>query len=173
MGLEPSQVNTKETVPSGHRKRDRGSPESFKKTFLKPKPKASCTDSFMTALEFIPWGGAVEVNGRDIKLTNTCNFDGVMMVLQALWKVSGVGRAYLEDLRFRRDSVVEEVIVCIQKIEERDFKGAKTIWLETLLEIQFRNRSRKNMQGLTLLIRILKHFIILTLVYTVYKLVVT
>jgi hypothetical protein len=128
--------------------RDRRSPESFREQFSKPRKRQTIDDTFTNALTFLPWGGDIEINGEKIELINTCNFDGVIMVLQALWLASPVGRSYLDDLRKQHDEVIEEVVACITHLGNGDFVRVKTIWVDRLLNKEISSSERIDMIGI-------------------------
>jgi hypothetical protein len=126
----------KDHVSSSQKQRAnrRGSPEAHMEHFQRKPKKGHKSVSSIRGLTFVKHGGTVIYEGKVVRLTNTCNLDGVLMVLQALWYYSTNGRKFIEKILLS-DPLTSTVVSIIEKISDGRASEAKLQWWVDVLKL--------------------------------------
>jgi len=115
------------------RQRRRGSPEAHEEVFKRPGRPQPNQKSIFYQLTFIPGGGNAVYEKKKYSLGYTCNIDGTLMVLQALWRYTVSGRDFICS-KVNEFPVTAIVIRAIEMIIDGDIGEAKMLWWNRVLQ---------------------------------------
>jgi len=115
------------------RQRRRGSPEAHEEVFKRPGKPHPVQRSNLYQLKFIPGGGNAVYENKKYSLGYTCNIDGSLMILQALWRYTTAGRDFISS-KVAEFPITDTVIRVIEMIMDGDIGEAKLYWWNRVLK---------------------------------------
>lgn len=87
-------------------------------------------------IPLIPHGGTFTYNGKVFQLTNTCNIDGVLTILYALFRVSAAANSFLQNLIKMGIPVASKLLQIFGMLNNGRFMEAKRIVVTEILKLK-------------------------------------